>query len=133
MSEPFFKVPLNIPHAATIARRIHYHLERVFSLHPKAHAGQRVELLVQARELQDYLEPYRMEEDNPMPDEATKVVIEAAGRARKIVDGIEALDVGDDRLGQAVRNFFECLELGEEGARISLRAGEDPNSALRPE
>ena len=27
---------------------------------------------------------------------------------------------------------FECLELGEEGAEISLRAGEDPNSIQRP-
>ena len=51
---------------------------------------------------------------------------------RLIVDDIERLGVGDDRIGQAVRNFFECLELGEEGARISLRAGENPKSALRP-
>jgi hypothetical protein len=40
--------------------------------------------------------------------------------------------IADDRLGQAVRNLFECLELGEEGAEISLRAGENPDSALRP-
>ncbi|MCW8131929.1 MAG: hypothetical protein KIS92_16405 [Planctomycetota bacterium] len=132
MDEFFYRVPLNIPHAATIARRIGYHLERVFSVHPETHAGGRVELLLLAQELEDYLEPYHMEEDNPLPDEAQQVVEESAKRARAIVDRIEALKIGDDRLGQAVRNFFECLELGEEGARISLRAGENPDSALRP-
>ena len=45
---------------------------------------------------------------------------------------IERLHIGDDRLGQAVRNFFECLGLGVEGARLSLLAGENPDSALRP-
>lgn len=132
MAEFFFKVPLNIPHAATISRRIGYHLERVFSVHPEVHAGKRVELLLLAQELQEFMEPYRMEEDNPLPDESARIVTSAAERARKIVAGVEALQVGDDRLGQTVRNFFECLELGEEGARISLRAGENPDSALRP-
>lgn len=132
MDDFAYRVPLNIPHAATIARRIGYHLERVFSIHPEAHAGSRVELMVLAQDLEEYLEPYHMEEDNPLPEEAAKVVEEAAKRARAIVERIEALKVGDDRLGQAVRNFFECLELGEEGARLSLRAGENPDSALRP-
>ena len=45
---------------------------------------------------------------------------------------IERLKLGSDRLGQHVRNLFECLELGEEGAQISLRAGENPNSVQRP-
>ena len=40
--------------------------------------------------------------------------------------------VTSDRLGQLVRNYFECLELGAEGAEISLRAGEDPRSLQRP-
>jgi hypothetical protein len=40
--------------------------------------------------------------------------------------------LGHDRLGQCVRNFFECLELGREGAAISLRAGENPRSMQRP-
>jgi hypothetical protein len=48
------------------------------------------------------------------------------------VDAIEALGVGEDRLGQNVRNLFECLGLGQEGAEISLRAGEDPRSLMRP-
>ena len=47
-------------------------------------------------------------------------------------DDIEKNKLGGDRLGQAVRNLFECLALGEEGAAISLRAGENPRSTLRP-
>jgi hypothetical protein len=64
---------------------------------------------------------------------AAKVVIaEVVALARKMVDAFERDGIADDRLGQAVRNLFECLELGAEGAEISLRAGENPDSALRP-
>jgi hypothetical protein len=49
-----------------------------------------------------------------------------------VVDDIEKSGVGYDRLGQAVRNLFECLSMGEEGSRISLRAGENPGSTMRP-
>jgi len=133
MSAPYFRVPLNLPHAATVSRRIGYHLERVFSAHPEIHQGRRMEIMMLAQELQDLLEPFRMEEDNPLPEIAQPAVARAAERARRIVDMIEELKVGDDRLGQTVRNFFENLELGEEGAQISLRAGENPDSALRPD
>ena len=38
-----------------------------------------------------------------------------------VVDDIEqTAGLGYDRLGQAVRNLFECLSMGEEGARLSL-------------
>jgi hypothetical protein len=36
-----------------------------------------------------------------------------------------------DRLGQLVRNLFECLGLPEEGAALALQCGEDPGSPLR--
>jgi hypothetical protein len=48
------------------------------------------------------------------------------------VDAIEEDGLQSDRLGQWVRNLFECLEKAEEGLEISLRAGEDPNSLQRP-
>jgi hypothetical protein len=51
---------------------------------------------------------------------------------RQLVDAMEAARLGGDRLGQLVRNLFECLELGKEGAEISLRAGENPGSLQRP-
>ena len=56
----------------------------------------------------------------------------AAASGRKLVEEIERMGIGEDRLGQAVRNLFECLGFAEEGAAISLRAGEDPNSLMRP-
>jgi hypothetical protein len=118
-----FQIPLNLPHAGTIAYRIAYHLKRMDA--PE-------EIFVFAAELVRILDPYRDQDDNPPPEEAKFAVGESARVARKIVDEVERLKLGDDRLGQAVRNLFECLELGEEGARISLRAGENPDSALRP-
>src|SRR5688572_10752134 len=115
----YFKLPLNLPHAATIAARSRYHR--------KGAADE------STRKLVHLLDPYREGEDNPAPDEAKRVVDEAAALARQVVDEIEAAKAGHDRLGQAVRNFFECLGLGEEGAAISLRAGENPDSSLRPQ
>ena len=123
MSVPHFRIPLNLPHAATIAARIHFHLSEGPDA-PKA--------LELAGRLVALLAPYRMEDENPATDVADRVVTEGAAFARSIVTEIEQLKIGHDRLGQAVRNLFECFELGEEGATISLRAGENPNSALRP-
>jgi hypothetical protein len=115
----FFRVPLNLPHAATVAVRIRVHRQGAAD--------------ESTRQLVHLLDPYREQEDNPAPEEAKRVAGEAAALARKVVDEIEAAKAGHDRLGQAVRNFFECLGLGEEGAAISLRAGENPKSALRPQ
>ena len=36
-----------------------------------------------------------------------------------------------DRLGQCVRNLFECLGLPNEGRRVSLACGENPDSIMR--
>lgn len=115
---PHFRVPLNLPHAATVAVRIRHHR--------KGAADETT------RKLVHLLDPYREQEDNPPLEEAQRVAAEAAALGRRAVDEIEAAGVGHDRLGQAVRNFFECLALGEEGAALSLRAGENPDSALRP-
>ncbi len=114
-SIPFFRIPLNLPHAGTIALRIEYHLQGI-------EAGP--EVMEPVERLIELLAPYREAGENP-PEEA-------AGLGRRIVDSIERLQAGHDRLGQAIRNLFECLELGEEGARLSLRAGENPQSPLRP-
>ena len=120
---PYFRIPLNLPHAGTIALRIESNLRPALDDHPT---------LVTARKLVVLLLPYREAGENPPADEAARVVGEAAEMGRAIVDAIERHGAGHDRLGQAVRNLFECLELGQEGAVISLRAGENPNSALRP-
>lgn len=111
-------IPLNLPHAATISNRIVYHLRRMEGPLPRA------------LELRRLLDPYLDQDDNP--PEGVAIAAKAAEIGRALVDDIEAAECGDDRLGQCVRNLFECLELGEEGAQLSLRAGENPNSALRP-
>jgi hypothetical protein len=120
MAVPHFRLPVNIPHAAQVAVRVRYHLH-----------GMCVAEELTAR-LVDLLDPWRHEQDNPAPEEAARVVGEAARLGREIVAEVERLRAGHDRVGQAIRNLFECLGLGEEGAEISLRAGENPDSLLRP-
>jgi hypothetical protein len=120
---PYFRIPLNLPHAATISSRLLYHLRQL-------NAGE--EGLTLAGELFVLLEPWRDREDNGPAETAEPARQAAAALGRRIVDEIEKGKLGGDRLGQAVRNLFECLEYGEEGASISLRAGENPNSTLRP-
>jgi len=118
-----FNLPLNLPHAATIAHRILHHMRG---------RGAPVEFLERVGGLVVLLEPWRDLEDNGPADAAEKARQSAAALGRRIVDDIEKSGVGYDRLGQAVRNLFECLSMGEEGAQISLRAGENPNSTMRP-
>lgn len=85
-----------------------------------------------AERLSGLLFRYSAQDENPPDEEAMNVRNEAAGLARALVDQLEAAGISGDRLGQYVRNLFECLEMGEEGAQISLRAGENPNSLQRP-
>lgn len=123
MGTPFFRIPLNLPHAATISVRILYHLRQG---RPAPAAIER------AGELVAVLDGYRERDDNGPAEDQPHVIEEAARLGHAIVDEIERAGAGHDRLGQQVRNLFECLEMGEEGAAISLRAGENPNSLLRP-
>lgn len=127
-STPFFQVALNLPHAGRIARRI-------LLLVPDLSRAKGVSLdsvRSAATKLDGLLAPYLEMDDNPPALIATRVRQEAAALGRNLVDEIEVAGAGHDRLGQCVRNLFECLELGREGAAISLRAGEDPKSFQRP-
>jgi hypothetical protein len=123
----FYKVPINLPHAATLINRIELRLAALQVLE-RTEAEQ---LLMLIEELQEKLGRYEGANDPP-DDEMQSVVEESAPIARQIVDEIEQLQVGEDRVGQLIRNLFECMGLGKEGAEISLRAGENPNSLLRP-
>jgi len=118
-----FRIPLNLPHAATIVHRILYHLRN-------GKAGEAT--MTRAGELVALLEPWRDQEDNGPADAAEAARLKAAELGRSLVNDIDQGKLGHDKLGQAVRNLFECLTLGEEGATISLRAGENPRSTLRP-
>jgi len=122
----YFDIPLDLPHAARLAERIENLLDRIAD-----ETGTRADASVAAAaRLTKLLFRYSEAEDNP-PD-AERIRDEAAALGRALVDAIERDGIVHDRLGQYVRNFFECLELGEEGAEISLRAGENPNSLQRP-
>jgi hypothetical protein len=126
--QPYFNVALNLPHAGRIARRIERLLpDPTSDLGAEAHEAQRV-----TGELVDLLDPCLDADENPAPAVSTRIQGRAAALGRKLVDHIERGGLGHDRLGQCVRNFFECLELGREGAEISLRAGENPRSMQRP-
>ncbi len=125
---PHFDIPLNLPHAGTVAGRIAANLGQ--RLDPKSAGHRRVNELVGA--LGALLSPYRESGENPGREESERVRGSAAELGRALVDEIERQGLGSDRLGQCVRNLFECLEFGREGAEISLRAGEDPKSLQRP-
>lgn len=123
-----YDIPLDIPHAGRMADRILSLLERL-----AAERGiEASDALDTADRLSNLLFRYAAQDDNPAADESAIVREEAAGIGRQLVEAIEREGIGGDRLGQYVRNLFECLELGEEGAEISLRAGENPDSLQRP-
>jgi hypothetical protein len=123
-----FDIPLDLPHAGRIADRILALLER----HAEEHSLDAPELLDTAEQLSNLLFRYTDAEENPEGVEAIRVRDEAAELGRKLVGEMERSRIAGDRIGQFVRNLFECLELGAEGAEISLRAGEDPQSLQRP-
>jgi hypothetical protein len=125
---PYLHVPLNLSHAGRVARRILLLLEEpVPGEGPDAGEAHRI-----AGEIVTLLAPCMDSDDNPPGPAAAILRGRAAALGRKLVDHIERGGLGNDRLGQCVRNFFECLELGLEGAAISLRAGENPESFQRP-
>lgn len=123
-----FQIPLNLPHAGKVAWRI---VQVLDSRGWQCQEGGKA-MMDTARKLQALLLPYMQQDDNPGAEEAARICAEAAALGRSLVDEIERAGAQDDRLGQCVRNLFECIELGPEGADISLRAGENPNSAQRP-
>ena len=125
---PFFNIPLDLPHAGRLSDRLIQMLEKVADRDDPRFD----ELFDRAERLGSILYKYMAEEENPGPAEAKDVVAEAADLMRGIVGDVERMGLGYDRMGQVIRNIFECLELGREGAQLSLRAGEDPNSLQRP-
>ena len=126
--KPFFRVSLNLPHAGRIAHRI----MRLLPVGAPSGGADAAASRAIVAEMIEILDPSFDLDENPPPKLAAELRERAAGLGRRLVDHIERGGFGHDRLGQCVRNFFECLELGREGADISLRAGEDPRSPQRP-
>ncbi len=123
-----FDIPLDLPHAGRIADRLLIIVQR-HAEEKEIDAPQAVDA---ADRLWNLLFRYSGEDDNPPDSEAMTVRDEAAAIGRELVDAVVAAKLTSDRLGQLVRNLFECLELGKEGSEISVLAGENPNSLQRP-
>ncbi|HET7434331.1 MAG TPA: hypothetical protein VFN10_06410 [Thermoanaerobaculia bacterium] len=125
---PHFDIPLDLPHAARIAGRIVILLEQ----HLEETGRDAPEVMDAAESLDSLLFKYSEESDNPPGVESARLRDRAATLGRQLVDALESSGITGDRIGQLVRNLFECLELGEEGAQLSLRAGERVDSLQRP-
>jgi hypothetical protein len=124
----YFDLPLDLPHAGRLAGRI----VRLLEKHCEEFNIDAPQALDLAERLDSILFKYVATEENPGDAEAAEARANAAATARQLVDELERTQIQGDRLGQLIRNLFECLELGEEGAAISLRAGENPQSLQRP-
>jgi hypothetical protein len=117
---------LNLPHARTVLQRVGRSLEALeaFGEAGNGHAPLASAFDAVERRLRGF-------DEDPPAEEALRSGDEAAALARALVTAILATPFRGDRLGQHVRNLFECLGLPEEGALHSLRCGERPDSPLR--
>lgn len=116
---------INLPHARTVAERLERQLELLRVL--EGESGKPLHLAVVA--LRRALEPWA---EDPSPEDAVALADPIAELSRSLVHAIaEEEGARSDRLGQCVRNLFECLGLPNEGRRVSLECGENPDSLMR--
>lgn len=120
-------VRVNLPHARTVIQRIGRSLEDLGAFGEAGNGGA-IGLHQAFETLQREAGPY--DEDPPI-ERALLAADQLAGLARALVSAILESPARGDRLGQSVRNLFECLGLAEEGAALSLKCGERPDSPLR--
>ncbi len=116
---------INLPHARTIAERIERQLEHLRVLEGEDSRPLNAAIV----SLRNGLEPWTEDAD---PKSATAQADPIVDRARELVKLIvDDERARSDRLGQCVRNLFECLGLPNEGRRVSLACGENPDSLMR--
>ena len=116
---------INLPHARTVAERIERQLEVLRVL--EGEESRRLNTATIA--LRSRLEPW-LEDASPQTAAASADLIVAV--ARELVQAIvEDERARGDRLGQCIRNLFECLGLPNEGRHLSLACGENPDSLMR--
>jgi hypothetical protein len=120
-------VRINLPHARTIVRRIARTLDALGGFGHEGN-GQAHALSEALAGLDGALRPY---DTDPSGDEALQAADAAAEKGRSLVGAILSSVCRSDRLGQHVRNLFECLGLNEEGAELALQCGERADSPLR--
>jgi hypothetical protein len=116
-------VNINLPHSRAVISRIGRTLEFLGAF--KSPSGA---LHSAFDALERAAAPY---DDDPAQEAALAAADALAGRARDLVAALLETPVRSDRLGQHVRNLFECLGLPAEGAERSLACGERPDSPLR--
>ncbi len=116
---------INLPHARTIAERIERQLEILRVLDGEGSMTLNAAVIA----VRNRLEPWVEDADPLTAAESADPIVELARQLVKaIVDDDRARS---DRLGQCVRNLFECLGLPNEGRRVSLVCGESPDSLMR--
>ena len=120
-------VQINLPHARTIVARIGRSLEALGAFGEEGNGGA-MALHASYGGLEESVRGF---DDDPPFEQAVAAADAVAARARALVSAILETPVRGDRLGQSVRNLFECLGLPDEGATLSLRCGESPDSPLR--
>jgi hypothetical protein len=121
-------VRINLPHARTIVQRISRSLVALGALPEDDPDGPPGPLQDALDLLEGGLSDF---EEDPPADSALPGADAAAAEARRVVEALLETTIRSDRLGQHVRNLFECLGLPEEGATLSLQCGERPDSPLR--
>jgi hypothetical protein len=120
-------VEINLPHARTVILRIGRSLEFLGAFREHDNGGA-LALHGAFQALEREALPF---EEDPALEAAIQGADAVAEKARALVEAIVDSTTRSDRLGQHVRNLFECLGLAGEGARLSLRCGERPDSPLR--
>jgi hypothetical protein len=120
-------VRINLPHARTIVQRIARTLDALGGFGEGRNGGARA-LSGALADLDGTLRPF---DADPPAEEALRAADAAAEKGRILVAAIVAAECRSDRLGQHVRNFFECLGLDQEGAELALKCGERADSPLR--
>jgi hypothetical protein len=120
-------VRINLPHARTIVQRIGRSLEALGAFGESGNGGA-LELHGAFEALEQALREF---EEDPPAEQALREADAAAEKGRILVSAILATPCRSDRLGQHVRNLFECLGLAQEGAALSLQCGERPDSPMR--
>jgi len=120
-------VRINLPHARTIVARIGRSLEALGAFGEAGNGGA-IALHGAFEALEREAQPF---DEDPAEKDAILSADALAERVRTLVSTILETPARGDRLGQLVRNLFECLGLPEEGAAVALRCGERPDSPLR--
>jgi len=110
-------VRINLPHARTIVARVGRTLDALGAFGEGADEG----TMALPAAFDAVEQSLRAFDEDPAPEETIAAADAAADVARALVDAILESPARSDRLGQHVRNLFECLGLAEEAATLSLQ------------